>query len=57
MQVVGLQLVVAKKFKLTQPHSNNWEANILLFQCTIFPTIDLGLDEFIIVFQMTSDIM
>jgi hypothetical protein len=57
MQVVGLQLVVEKKFKLTQRHSNNWEANILFFQCMIFPTIDLGMDEFTIVFQMTNDTM
>jgi len=47
-------------FKITQQHINNWEANILLTQCTIFPllmSLHLGMDEFSIFFQMTKDTM
>jgi hypothetical protein len=28
-------------FKITQQHTNNWEANILFTQCTVFPPIDV----------------
>ncbi len=30
-------------FKLTQKYTNNWEANILLFKCTVFFIIDVPL--------------
>jgi hypothetical protein len=28
-------------FKLTQQHTNNWEASIILLQCTIFLVVDV----------------
>jgi hypothetical protein len=44
-------------FKITQHHTNNWEAGILLTQCIIFPLLmspHLGMDEFTVLFQMTK---
>jgi hypothetical protein len=29
-------------FKLTQQHTNNWEVDILFFQCIVFPLIDVS---------------
>ncbi len=47
-------------FKITQQHANNWEVDILLIQCIVFPMLMspcLSMDEFIIFFQMTKDTM
>jgi hypothetical protein len=44
-------------FKITQQHTNNWETNILLTQCIVFLVFHLGMNEFIVLFQMTNDTM
>ncbi len=47
-------------FKITQQHTNNWEANIFLTQCILFTllmSLHLGMDEFIILFKTIKDTM
>jgi len=69
MQVVGLQLMVAKRWndlsssnqhnsKLTQQHTNNWEASILVLQCIfsqLLMSSHLDMDEFTILFRLTNN--
>jgi hypothetical protein len=42
-------------FKITQQHTNNWEANILLTQCTIFPVVDVPLPGYGRIYNIFSD--
>jgi hypothetical protein len=42
-------------FKITQQHTNNWEAGKLLLQCTVFPTVDVPPPEYGQIYNILSN--
>ncbi len=56
----GKKVRLLSVFKITQQHTNNWEAGRLLFQCTVFSIVDVPPFEYEQIYKfflMTNDMM